>query len=148
MTSPNWDARWLAMAKLVAGWSKDRSTKVGAVLVGPRNVLLAVGWNGFPRGLRDDIDERHVRPAKYLWTSHAEENAICNCASEGINTRGATLYVTWPPCARCARAIIQAGIKEVVRAFLTDDSTRWQEEWDVAKEMLAEAGVAYRVLAP
>ena len=57
----NWDARFLAMVDVVSDWSKDRSTKVGCVIVDERHVVVAVGWNGFPRGVNDDADERHER---------------------------------------------------------------------------------------
>ena len=62
-----WDRYFLEMATLIASRSKDRSTKVGAVIVdGVRNIR-ACGYNGFPRGVDDDVEARHARPTKYLW---------------------------------------------------------------------------------
>lgn len=102
------------MAEYVSTKSKDKSTKVGAVIVGPNNEVLSVGWNGFPRGVNDDVEERHERPAKYEWTEHGERNAIYNAARHGIRLDGTTLYTTHDPCADCARAIVQSGIRHVV----------------------------------
>jgi dCMP deaminase len=110
----SWDNRWMDMAKLVAGWSKDRSRSCGAVIVDSRNVLVSIGWNGFPRGINDDVDVRHERPAKYLWTEHAERNAIFNAAANGHPTKDCVMYLPWYPCADCARAIIQSGISEII----------------------------------
>ena len=64
----NWDEYFLAMCQLVASKSKDRSTKVGAIIVGPDNEIVSTGYNGFPRGINDDIKERHERPLKYKFT--------------------------------------------------------------------------------
>lgn len=136
-----WPDRWRQMADFVASWSKDRSRKVGAVIVGPRQELLAIGWNGFPRGVDDDIDARHERLAKYAWTVHAEENAVANAAAIGVSLRGATMYVggdiTWP-CARCAGLIVQAGIACLVAAYEDEDGVH---EFEVARAILDEAGV-------
>lgn len=111
-----WDKHFMQEAKWASRKSKDRSTKVGAVVVNDRHVDLVRGWNGFPRGVNDDVEARHARPAKYVWTEHAERNAIYNAASEGIALRGTTLYCTHMPCADCARGIIQAGITRVCTA--------------------------------
>lgn len=134
----------MALAELVASWSKDRSAKVGSVIVNDRNTLLAIGWNGFARGIRDDIDCRHERPAKYMWTEHAERNALYNAAAEGISIRGARIYVTRFPCSDCARAIVQAGIVMLIVPEPDWNDHRWSEEYKVANEMLAEAGIEVR----
>lgn len=135
------------MVEVAAQKSKDRATKVGAVIVGPNNEVRSVGFNGFPRGVDDNTEERHARPAKYLWTEHAERNAIYNAARAGIALEGCKIYQPYWPCARCARAIIQAGIVEVLvpdegyeeaKAYWNE---RWGEECEVSKEMLVEAGV-------
>jgi dCMP deaminase len=92
--SDSWDKFFMDMAKLVASKSKDRSRKVGCVIVGPDNEVRSVGYNGFPRGIADHIEWRHERPAKYKWTEHAERNAIYNSARAGIRTEGCRIY-TW-----------------------------------------------------
>jgi dCMP deaminase len=142
-----WDNRWMDMAELVSTWSKDRSRKTGAVIVDARNVLIAVGWNGFPRGLNDDAPERHDRPAKYQWTEHAERNAIYNAAASGNSTTGCRMYLSWYPCADCARAIIQAGITELVAVEPDWNVAKWAADFAMVKIMLTEAGVTCRFKA-
>lgn len=143
----NWDRYFLELATLVAEKSKDPSTKVGAVVVYEDNGVCSTGFNGFPRGTEDgvDVSHRYERPEKYLWTEHAERNAIYNAAKQGHSTEGCTLYVPLFPCSDCARAIIQAGIRRLVTAPIAnvDDEvvTRWKDTWLVAAEMLDEAGV-------
>jgi dCMP deaminase len=135
----SWDEYFMAQAQLAASKSKDNSTKVGAVLV-RNNSAFSTGYNGFPRGCNDDVPERHERPLKYDWTVHSELNAILNAAREGFRTEGSTMYVTLHPCKECAKAIAQAGIKEVV--FLTDDNPRF--DFVLAKQILAESKVFVR----
>lgn len=136
---------FLSMAQLVSKKSKDRSTKVGAVIVGEDNEVLSVGYNGFPRGVNDDIDHRHGRPQKYEFTEHAERNAIYNAARQGIRLKGSTMYLNWEPfpCPDCARAVIQSGIKKVVGTQHTfaGKGQDWQSRFEHTKEMLEEAGV-------
>lgn len=140
----SWDSRWMNMAKLVATWSKDRSRTCGAVIVDDRNVLVSIGWNGFPRGINDDADVRHERPAKYKWTEHAERNAIFNAAANGHPTRGCTIYLPWYPCADCARAIIQSGITHIVCTEPDWNDHIWAADFEVVKEMLEESAVTVR----
>ncbi len=103
----NWDERFLELATLVSSWSKDPSTKVGCVLVGPDKVVLSVGYNGFPRGVEDSSERLNQRDIKYRMVQHAETNAIQNAQG---NLRGATVYVTHKPCSNCCGALIQAGL--------------------------------------
>lgn len=133
-----WDHRFLTLAAHIAGWSKDPSTQVGCVLVGPDKEILTTGFNGLPRGIVDD-PIRMERPAKYLWTSHAEENAVAHAARIGVSLKGCTAYVTHCPCSRCARSLIQAGAKRVV--FGTGATSMPADEFHVASEMFEEAGV-------
>src|ERR1035438_9043887 len=112
----DWRERYIDAAKHFAGWSKD-STKVGAVIYNPYDhAIISVGYNGFPRGVNDNVPDRHCRPAKYKCTVHAEVNAICNAARHGINTMALGIALDWFPCANCAGAIIQAGIVEMMRS--------------------------------
>lgn len=142
----SWDNRWMDMAKLVATWSKDRSRTCGAVIVDDRNVLVSIGWNGFPRGIDDDVDMRHERPAKYKWTEHAERNAIFNAAANGHPTKGCTMYLPWYPCADCARAIIQSGITEIVCIEPDWNDHVWAEDFSVVREMLEESEIGVRFI--
>ena len=106
-----WDKNFLELAKTVSTFSKDPSTKVGAVIVDDDNRVISIGYNGFPKGLKDDhrLDNRDL---KYDMVVHAEANALLFANAP---TKGCTIY-TWPfqPCSRCASLIIQAGIRRVV----------------------------------
>ena len=129
------------MARTVASWSKDRSRKVGAVIVDDRNAVVSLGWNGLPRGLDDDVEERHQRPGKYLWFEHAERNALYNAAANGNATLGCRMFQSMYPCANCARGIVQSGICEVITVEPDWTDPTFGEEFAVTKEMLKEAGV-------
>lgn len=127
------------VARLTSTRSKDRSTQVGAVIVKDR-VLLSSGYNGFPRGVNDDVEERHERPEKLDWVCHAEENAILNAARIGAKTAGADMYVTFPPCVHCCKSIIQSDIKRVFFPPV-ENNPRWAESFSKGEIMLKEAGV-------
>ena len=141
----DWDEYYIKMAEFVSRKSKDRSTKVGAVIVGLDNEVRSTGYNNFPRYVNDDVEERHQRPLKYEWTEHAERNAIYNAARHGASLRDCIIYLNWGshPCADCARAIIQAGIIEVVMPFIPfgGASKDWEQKCGVGGEMLVEAGI-------
>jgi len=134
-----WD--WaMGMAQHVATASKDPSTKVGAVIFDEQRRIVSAGYNGFPRGVRDTSERLHDRPTKYKMTRHAEENALAFAVG---STRGATMFVTHPPCAQCAGAIIQAGVRHL--CYPADKreelKERWGEDFDIANRMFSEAGV-------
>ena len=146
-----WDQYFKEMAELTAKKSKDRNTHIGAVIVGPDNEVRSTGYNSFPRGINDDLDERQERPEKYFWFEHGERNAIFNAARHGVSLKGCRMYLNCGvPCADCARAIIQVGIVEViVPQFESITSTTNRQKWtDSAKrslQMFEEAGVKIRV---
>ena len=142
--SDKWDIRFLELAKHIAGWSKDPSTKVGCIVVGEDREIRSTGFNGFPRGISDDNDRLTDREKKYPLICHAEENAIMHAARIGVSLKGSTAYVTWPPCSRCARSLIQAGIKEVVYSTGEEVPERWLEDFNISTSMLKEANVIVR----
>ena len=142
--SNKWDIRFLELAKHISGWSKDPSTKVGCVVVGEDREIRSTGFNGFPRGISDDNDRLTDREKKYPLICHAEENAIMHAARIGVSLKGSTAYVTWPPCSRCARSLIQAGIKEVVYSTTEEIPERWLDDFDISTGMLEEANVVVR----
>jgi len=119
-------------------WSKDHNTGVGAVIVDDR-FSVADGYNGFPRGVVDTIPERHERPDKYLYVVHAELNAIITAGRQGKSVEGCTMYCTMFPCADCAGAIIQSGIRRLVTP--KSESERWDDSHKAASQMFKEAGV-------
>jgi dCMP deaminase len=140
----DWDRRYLDLARHIGAWSKDRSRQVGCVIVGPDRLLRAIGFNGFPRGLDDDVPDRHERPVKYLWTEHAERNAIYTAARIGISLERATMYLPWFPCVDCSRAIVQVGITELVAIPPDISDPQWGEAFSVSLKLLEEAHVAVR----
>jgi dCMP deaminase len=139
MFSDKWDTRFLDLAEQVGGWSKDPSTKVGAVIVRPDRTIASVGFNGFPRHVADVYSNRED---KLLRTVHAELNAILS-ARESL--KGYHLYVS-PlfPCAHCAAAIIQSGIK-YVDARMGPPRPEWQKSFDAAAKMFKEAAIATNI---
>ncbi len=111
---PTWDEYFLKVAMLVSERATCPRMHCGCVLVKDKQIL-STGYNGSIPGDEhcEDIgcmvvDNHCVR------TIHAEMNAILQCSSHGISTAGATAYVTNMPCTNCSKALIAAGIKEVI----------------------------------
>ncbi len=142
--SEKWDRRFIALARHIAEWSKDPSTKVGCVVVGPDREIRSTGFNGFPRGIDDTPERLNNRALKYPLVCHAEENAIMHAARTGISLKGCSAYVTWPPCTRCARSLVQAGVSEVMYPAELQIPDRWREDFEISSSMLDEAGVRSR----
>lgn len=132
-----WDQRFLELAALIATWSKDPSTQVGAVIVDENRRVVGVGYNGFPRGVDDSAHRYATKHLKYEMVVHAEANAILNA---GRPVDGCTLYATFFPCPRCASLLIQSGIKRIVAAPNPSDE-RYKDLRAIATNMFAEAGV-------
>lgn len=138
----SWDEYFMGVAYLASMRSKDPNTQVGACIVSHENKILSMGYNGFPNGCSDDEfpwgkTEQEI-DSKYLYSTHSELNAILNY--RGGNLEGAKMYVTLFPCNECAKAIIQAGIKELVY-----DCDKYADTPSVvaSKRMLTSAGVKY-----
>lgn len=141
----DWNRRFLDLAKYVAQWSKDPSTKCGCVIVKTNHEIVSLGFNGFPRGIVDD-ERLEDRNEKYEIVLHAEENALL---SARCDVTGCTAYVSFTPCSRCASKLIQAGIKTVV--FIgpsKDQEARWGESMARSKALFREAKVAYMEFDP
>lgn len=138
----SWDEYFMGVAYLASMRSKDPNTQVGACIVSHENKILSMGYNGFPNGCSDDEfpwgKTGEEIDSKYLYTTHSELNAILNY--RGGSLEGAKMYVTLFPCNECAKAIIQAGIKELVY-----DSDKYSDTPAVvaSKKMLMAAGVKY-----
>jgi dCMP deaminase len=137
----NWNERFLNLATHISNWSKDPSTKVGCVVVGPDREIRSTGFNGLPRGIEDNDERLNNREIKYPMICHAEENAIMHAARIGISLKDCTAYVTWPPCTRCARSLIQAGIVTVIYPKDTEIPDRWISDFELSINMLKEAGI-------
>ena len=136
----SWDEYFMGIAYLSAMRSKDPNTQVGACIVSRENKILSVGYNGFPKGCDDDEfpwkRDGDIYDSKYAYVTHSELNAILNY--RGGSLEGTKLYVTLFPCNECAKAIIQAGIIELVYA---DDKYQGTPANLASRRMLKAAGV-------
>jgi dCMP deaminase len=139
-----WTEYFLRLCEVNSTMSRDPSTKVGAVIVRPDRTIASMGWNGFPRGVKDDPETYADRPTKLLRTVHAEMNAILSAREPLI---GYTLFVApLHPCATCAGAIIQSGIRRVV-ARTAGDPAAWAENFAASSALFAEAGVEVQIVS-
>lgn len=137
-----WDRRFLDLAKFVAQWSKDPSTKTGAVLVRPDRSVASMGFNGFPKNMKDDPELYNNRDEKYSRVVHCEVNALIHAYEF---TQGYTLY-TWPfaSCDRCCVQMLQAGITRFVFPEPSADAlTRWADAFKRTKSYIEEAGATW-----
>jgi dCMP deaminase len=144
----NWDQKFMKLAQHIATWSKDRSRKVGAVIIGPDNEIRSTGYNGLPRGVGDDVEERHCKETKekYFWCAHAERNAVYNAARIGVSLKGCRVYCTLYPCVDCVIALIQSGISELVTIKPNFNDPQWGEGYKRAQIMLKETNIKVRYL--
>lgn len=147
--SEKWVGRLLGLAHHLAGWSKDPSTRVGAVVAwtppeGGAPRAVGTGYNGFPRGV-DDREERYGdRATKYSMIVHAEANAILTAVRE---VRGCCLFATLFPCTECSKLVIQAGVAAVYAPQPEGEvAERWKDQFVVSRTMLDEAGVQVHLL--
>ncbi len=141
----NWDEYFMGVALLAAQRSKDPGTQVGACIVSEDKVILSTGYNGFVRGLNDAEHNwsrenvENMLGCKYDYVVHAEINAILNAGGKSL--KGATLYTKLYPCYECAKAIIQAGVSEVV--YLNDTATG-NFKFNISEYMFNTVGVKVR----
>jgi dCMP deaminase len=131
----------------VARKSKDRKCLVGAVIVSQEDLVLATGYNGFPRGIHDDVKLLEERKEKLARTCHAETNAIFNAVRAGISVTGCRIYVNKFPCFDCCKAIVQVGLKKIC----TQDYEYWSQDsvdpdGSLKRDLLKQADI--EVLAP
>jgi len=136
-----WIHRGFDLARLFSDWSKDPSTRVGAVIMDDLHRVLGHGYNGFPRGVQDLEERLEDRRQKYQLIVHAEVNAIVNAVAPVV---GGTMFITAPPCQECTKVIVQAGIKRVLALpppkGLED---RWAESYRVSREIFLETAVQF-----
>ena len=137
----SWNQRFMDLCDHIAGWSEDRDFQVGAVIVGPAHEIRSTGYNGLPRGVSADVNQRFDRQSgeKFFWFEHAERNAIYNAARAGISLEGCSIYINRFPCAACARAIIQSGITRIYCPPKPENDGALDHSFDAAEIMLAEA---------
>lgn len=137
----NWDDKFIELVDFISKWSKDKSRGVGAIIVDSCNDILSIGYNGFPRGANDEIQERYNRPIKYKYTEHAERNAIFNAARKGVSLNNAKIYLNSFPCSDCCRVIIQSGIKEVICKKPDLNHKQWGEHFKISLELFNECNI-------
>ena len=141
----DWDTTLMGIAQLISFRSKDPNTRHGAVIVDQNHKILSLGYNGFPRGVSDDIFP-WTSPEKYPYVVHAELNAILN---SNHNLKDSTLYL-WSekgylPCEECTKAILTSEIKEVVLAFQTIENTK-KFDWKPPREMFTALNIKLRII--
>ena len=141
-----WDKKFIKLSAHISGWSKDKNRKVGAVIVDNDNIVLSMGYNGIPRGCDDSVESRYDRPTKYLYTEHAERNAIYHAARHGVSLKDCRIYVTLFPCADCARAIIQSGITKIIAPEPDITHEVWGEHFKAAIQMMEEAKINIQLI--
>ena len=149
-----WDKHFLKLALVHSQMSKDPSTKVGSVIVGPDREILSAGFNGFPRGVADTIERLNDRDTKLKLVVHAEMNALLAAARTGMRLKGCSLYLAatdesgevWggPPCTRCLVEIIQVGIAEIISYPVKSSPSRWHEDLAFSRKLIDEVGIDYR----
>jgi dCMP deaminase len=137
----HWDEKFINLSAFIAEWSKDTNRKNGAVIVDGDNIVVSMGYNGFPRDCDDSIECRYERPDKYLFTEHAERNALYHAARHGVSLKECRMYMTMFPCSDCARGIIQTGIKKIIAPKPDLKHERWGVHFKASIEMLEECGV-------
>lgn len=140
----DWHKRFILLARHVSTWSKDPSTRVGAVAVDQNRNVVSMGYNGFPMGILDSLDRLNDREIKYKYTVHAEKNVIYNAGRNGVSLAGASLYV-WglPICSECMKGIIQSGITNVYIPIVegVPIPDKWKKSWQVSYEMCIDTGI-------
>ena len=138
----SWDESFMQIAKLISQRSKDPSTQAGAVIVDEKGVVVALGYNGFPRGTSDDElpwdRQGDFIETKYAYVVHAEENAVYN-ANKPV--QGCKIFTTLFPCNECVKTLIQTGITEII---YEDDKYHDEPAWQAARKMLDMAKIKYR----
>lgn len=139
-----WDGYFMALAKISAMRSKDPSTKVGACIVNSQKIVVALGYNGMPKGNDDEFPwdrDGENKDTKYAYVIHAEINAVLN-ASQSL--QGCTLYTSLFPCSNCAKTIVQAGINKIV---YQNDKYHDLEDYHISRKILNISNVKFEQIA-
>lgn len=140
-----WDLRFLRLSREISTWSKDKSTKTGAVIIDNERKIIGCGYNGFACGVEDSDERLDNRDIKYEMIIHCEVNAVLS--ADRYRLKGAWLY-TWPflSCSRCAALMIQSGISRIVAPKATPEQLeRWGKSFELTYKQLDEAKVRYQL---
>ena len=142
MKSNKWHDRWFELIEVVSNWSYDPSTKVGALVLPKNSDVPILGWNGFPRKVKDLPERYNDRKIKYELVVHAEMNAILNATRNGVNINEGTLYVSFIPCSNCAKAIAQTGINKIYyKPSPQEFLDRWKDSINISKMIFNESNI-------
>lgn len=120
----SWDKYFLQVCDTIASRSPCRSRKIGAIAIKDSRFIIATGYNGPSSGYPHCEGEICPRQAKGLKSGeglefcpaqHAERNVVCEAARLGVSLQGCSMHMNCPvPCRECAKAIVNAGISEIV----------------------------------
>ena len=133
---PTWDEYFLNLLEPIGKRATCDRGRFGSIIVSSGHTIIATGYVGSPPGqphcdevghlMRTVIDENGKESKHCVRTLHAEENAILQCAKDGIKLEGATIYTKMVPCYNCAMRIVRVGIKRVVaqKKYHTDELSR------------------------
>ncbi|RKP35378.1 cytidine deaminase-like protein [Dimargaris cristalligena] len=143
---PSWDTYFMMLSELASRRSNCMKRRVGCILV-KDNRVIATGYNGSPRGIRNCADGGCPRcnaatpcgeSLHHCLCLHAEENALLEAGRVRVEGYGrCILYCNTCPCLGCAKKIVQVGVQEVVysQAYGMDK---------LSAQVFAEAGVVLR----
>jgi len=142
---PSWDEYFMDVMDAVSKRATCDRGRSGCVIAKDK-MLLASGYVGSPKGaphcddvghlMKEVVNEDGTSSRHCMRTAHAEANAICQAAKNGISIDGATLYCRMTPCRNCAMMIVNSGIARVVVQMDYHGSSAAE-----SKEMFKAAGV-------
>lgn len=143
--SQKWDERFLGISRNISSWSKDPSTKVGALAVDIERKMIAQGYNGFPKGC-DDSDQFYAnRESKYARVIHAETNIICNACNSRVGLHNSTIYIYGMyPCPECVKLLAQVHVVRIVfQLGETQNLDKWKGDFETSKSLMRELHIGY-----
>mgnify|MGYP006921320529 CR=1 FL=1 len=144
---PSWDEYFIEIAFVASKRSHDPQTKHGSVIVNKENIIMGVGYNGFPKG-RDELKLCNVRPGKYLLINHAEANAIANCLVKPKVEDKARCYISGFPCIDCVKQLYLNNIKTIIHADRQGSAIFTAEYWQQWFAVVEYLGMDIRRLPP
>lgn len=140
-----WDERFLGIACSISSWSKDPSTKVGALAINVERKIIAQGYNGFPIGCDDSERFYNNRESKYVRIIHAETNVICNACNSRVGLQLSTVYIYGMyPCPECIKLLAQVYVARIVfQLGETQNLEKWKVDFETSKSLMRELHIGY-----
>ncbi len=127
----SWHEYFMNIARQVASRATCERKHVGAVIVRDKTIL-STGYNGSIRGLAHCDEAGHLMEDGHcVRTVHAEANAICQAARNGVRLEGADIYTTASPCWSCFRLIANSSIRRIYYGEFYRD----ERSLEIAKEL-------------